>query len=93
MRVSYWASKIGPANIGWANATVDSEPAFSIGLHKTKEVDDVKLSMGYSSLHVTNPEFEIVVTPKPFCQDGVREGTAWCGLKERGTPKRRDTDT
>ena len=74
VRVSYWADKIGELDIGWANGTVDSEPAFSIGHHRSKEADDVKLSVGYSNLHILNPEFEILVAPKPFCQD------SWCGL-------------
>ena len=64
VRASYWASKIGPLNIGWINATIDNQQAFSLGPHTTKVVDDVSLHMDYSSLHVTTGEWELAVTPQ-----------------------------
>ena len=93
VRVSYWASKIGKRNVGWANGTVDSGPAFTLSIIKkggaygddVKVVDDVALKMGYSSLHVTNPEFEVVVTPKGFCDNDAH----WCGARERSKPPAR----
>ena len=64
VHASYWASKIGPLNIGWINATIDNQQAFSLGPHTTKVVDDVSLHMDYSSLHVTTGEWELAVTPQ-----------------------------
>ena len=64
VRASYWASKIGPLNIGWINATIDNQQAFSLGPHTTKVVDDVSLHMDYSSLHVTTGEWELAVMPQ-----------------------------
>jgi hypothetical protein len=69
VRVSYWADVIGPSNRGFVNGTVDSEPVFKLGAHKEKLVDDVKISLDYSSLTVTNPEFEIVVKPINLLDD------------------------
>jgi len=77
VRVSYWADKITqelhtngePMNYGWCNGTVDSMPAFTMGWKGgpfKKLIDDVHLKLGYSSLHVFTPEFEIVVTPRMF---------------------------
>jgi len=80
VRVSFWAGMIKeawnnigePLNMGWANGTVDSE-SFVLapgGVRRAsvqdKQVDNVKLHMSYSSLHVVTPEFEIVVTPHAF---------------------------
>ena len=62
VRASFWASKIGPLNIGWMNATIDSQQAFALGPHTTKVVDDVSLHMDYSSLHVTTGEWELAVS-------------------------------
>ena len=76
--VSFWARKIGAANIAWANGTVTSSPqdklfasvrrdqVFALGPMMNKVVDDVKLTTNYSSLHVLSREFEIIVTPKSF---------------------------
>ena len=64
VRASFWASKIGPLNIGWINATIDNQQAFSLGPHTTKVVDDVSLHMDYSSLHVTTGEWALAVTPQ-----------------------------
>ena len=64
VHASYWASKIGSLNIGWINATIDSQQAFSLGPHTTKVIDDVSLHMDYSSLHVTTGEWELAVTPQ-----------------------------
>lgn len=76
VRVSVWASMISqqrrpngtPVNLGWANGTVDSEPAFELQAprNRIKEVDDVRLQMDFSSLHVFTREFEIIVTPHHF---------------------------
>jgi len=68
VRVSFWAEAMGKKNIGSCNGTVDSEPAFFMQkmIKSDKQVDDVSLRMSYSSLHVTTPEFEIVVIPHQF---------------------------
>merc|ERR1719440_989421 len=36
-----------------------------MGPKRRRQIDDVSLSMDYSSLSVITPEFEIVITPKP----------------------------
>lgn len=64
VHASYWAGKIGSLNIGWMNATIDNQPAFSLGPHMTKVIDDVEVHMDYSSLHLTTSEWEVTVTPQ-----------------------------
>jgi len=68
VRVSFLADKASPSNLGSANGTVDSEPAFFLQkmIKSEKQIDDLILRMDYSSLHVLTPEFEIVVTPLHF---------------------------
>lgn len=65
VHASYWAEKIGQQNAGWMNGTIDGQPAFSMGAHGKKQIDDVTLSMDYSSLHVVTSEWEVVITPQP----------------------------
>ena len=66
VRVSFYADKIGERNIAWANGTIDSQPAFKLGPKMKKAVDNVTLYTDYSSLHVLNPEYELIITPNLF---------------------------
>jgi len=76
IRVSFWADKIGPQDIGWANGTVDNGPVFKLSRfvnpnvpYVEKVVDDVILRQAYSSLTVITPQFEIIVTPVHFFRE------------------------
>eukprot|EP00325_Prymnesiales_sp_UTEX-LB-985_P028484 CAMPEP_0174715862 /NCGR_PEP_ID=MMETSP1094-20130205/22652_1 /TAXON_ID=156173 /ORGANISM="Chrysochromulina brevifilum, Strain UTEX LB 985" /LENGTH=591 /DNA_ID=CAMNT_0015915525 /DNA_START=24 /DNA_END=1799 /DNA_ORIENTATION=+ len=66
VRNSFWASMIGDTNIAWTNGTIDNGPRWKLGPKMSKVIDDVAFRTDYSSLYVTTPEFEIVVTPNKF---------------------------
>jgi hypothetical protein len=68
VRVSYFAAAVGPTNRAFVNGTVE-DMTFKLGAHSEKTVDDVAITISYSSLTVTTPEFEVVVTPMNLRQE------------------------
>eukprot|EP00325_Prymnesiales_sp_UTEX-LB-985_P004099 CAMPEP_0174706444 /NCGR_PEP_ID=MMETSP1094-20130205/9288_1 /TAXON_ID=156173 /ORGANISM="Chrysochromulina brevifilum, Strain UTEX LB 985" /LENGTH=356 /DNA_ID=CAMNT_0015904709 /DNA_START=90 /DNA_END=1160 /DNA_ORIENTATION=- len=66
VRASFFASMVGENNAAWVNYTVDDSVVFKLGSKMDQVVDDVTLKTDYSSLHVTTPEFELVITPNNF---------------------------
>jgi hypothetical protein len=66
--ISYYAEALGAHSRGFVNGTV-GDATFKLGAHMAKTVDDVAIELGYSSLKVTTPEFEIGVKPQSMRQE------------------------
>jgi len=96
VRVSLVADTISKdGNMVFVNGSIDDVP-FKMGPNREKVIDNVKLTTGYSSLHVLNPEFDVTITPLNLLsssREGMWSNQSWGRSLERnvtGTHHRLD---